>query len=237
MGDPVTRDVPVTPRVLARIVHALAPTCRARTRWVVPVAVGLASSGCAERRLVTEPETAPGTTTWAVVTIAAVLAALVLGVLLTLPAWRARTGARLAVAVLAAHVGAVVLGGVVLAGTALRSWQLVDRPVEAAAEPALVRLSSVDGDGAFFALMLLVIVALTALVACLLVLAARWAATDDVVGRVIASIVLGLLVLVGIGSAVTLIAGSEAWPHVVAASATPVSATAVVTCWPRRTTT
>ena len=62
----------------------------------------LALSGCAERRLVAGPADRPTATTWATVWLAGALAALVVGVLLTLPAWRRRRGARTAVVVLTA---------------------------------------------------------------------------------------------------------------------------------------
>lgn len=194
----------------------------------------LGASGCAERQLVTQPRSAPTGATWTAVTVAAAIAALVLGVLLTLPAWRTRSGARLAVAVLTAHAGAVALGGAVLVATAVRSWQLIEHPAESAAEPALVRLSAVDGDTGFFALMVLVVVVVTALVAFLLALAARWAATEDPLGRAIACGVLGLLLLVSAGAAVALVLGSEAWPYVTLTASAPLTAAALVTAWPRR---
>lgn len=190
------------------------------------------ASGCAERQLVTQPEVPPSTATWAAVAVAAILTAGVIGVLLTLPAWRRRSGARLAVAVLSTYTGAVVLGGATLVATAVRSWQLVDRPVEAAAEPALVRLSAVDGDTGFFALMVLVTAALTALVATLLALSARWAATDDRLGRILACLALALLVIVGLGAAGMVAAGSSAWPYLTLALATPLLVAALLGCRP-----
>jgi hypothetical protein len=210
---------------------------RRAAAWVVGAAVVVGTSGCAERRLVTQPETPPTGTTWAVVAVAGALAALVTGALLTLPAWRARTGARLAVAVLSAYAGGVLVGGAVLLGTAVRSWQLLDHPVEAAAEPALLRLSAIDGgDTGFFALMALVVVVLTALTALLLTLAARWAATDRLLGRSIASAVLALLTLVGVASVGMVVLGSTAWPYVLLAAGTPVTAAALRDAWPARRT-
>lgn len=219
-------------RVLARRAGYPRPGARARTCLAAVLGALVVGSGCAERQLVTRPEAQPSSATWAAVAIAAVLAAGVIGILLTLPAWRARTGARLAVAVLSAFTGAVVLGGAALVGTAVRSWQLVDRPIEAAAEPALVRLSAVDGDTGFFALMVLVTVVLTGLVATLLAIAARWAATDDRLGRILACVVLALLAIVGLGSAVMVAAGSSAWPYLTLTVATPLVVAALLSCRP-----
>ena len=196
--------------------------------------LGVTSSACAERQLVTQPQSSPSASTWLAVGVAAGLAALVLGVLLALPAWRARTGARLAVAVLSAHAGAVVLGGAVLVGVAVRSWQLIDRPPGAPPEPALLRLSTVDGDTAFYAIIVLFVVTVTALVALLLVLGARMAAADDRVGRWIACTLLGALLLTGAAAAVMLSLGSRAWPYVLLAAASPLTATSLVKCWPGR---
>ena len=44
-----------------------------------------------------------------------------MGVLLTLPAWRVRSGARVAVAVLTAQAGAVAVAGTVLVAAAVRT--------------------------------------------------------------------------------------------------------------------
>lgn len=194
----------------------------------------VAASGCAERQLATRPESTPSTGTWLTVAAAGVLCAAVMGMLLTLPAWRARSGSRLAVVVLSAYVGAVVVGGAVLAGTAVRTWQLLDQPVESAAEPALLRLSTVDGDTGFYALMLLVTVVLSGLCAFLLALSARWAAGEALVGRYIACAVLILVLLVNAAAAVMLVMGSSAWPYVALAVSGPPTAAAFVSCWPRR---
>lgn len=191
-------------------------------------------AGCAERQLVTRPESTPSAATWSTVAAAAALAAVVIGVLLTLPAWRTRSGSRLAVWVLTAHVGAVVVGGVVLAATAVRTWQLLDQPVESAAHPALLRLSAVDGDPGFYALMLLVTVVLTALVAVLLALATRWAAGEALVGRYIACAVLLLVLLADAAAAGMVVLGSRAWPYLLLTASWPLTAAALTSCWPRR---
>ena len=203
---------------------------RARPAWALAAAVLI--SGCAERDLLTAPSSDPGAGTWLAVGMGALVAALVWGGLLTLPVWRGRPSAPLAAGVLAGTAGGVVVAAAVLAGVAVRSWQLLDREASAAPEHALLRLSGSDGDTGFYALMVLTVVALAGLVVTLLALAARWAAGDDPAGRVVACIVLGVQVLVGVGSAVMLALGSEAWPYVVLAASAPLAAAALRTCWP-----
>ena len=104
-----------------RVRHLVAPMCLG----------ALALSGCAERRLVAAPASPPSATTWTVVWAAGIAAALVSGVLLTLPAWRIRSGARVAVMLLTVQTGAVAITGTVLGAVAVRSWQLIDGPVDA----------------------------------------------------------------------------------------------------------
>ena len=194
----------------------------------------LALSGCAERRLVAGPADRPTATTWTTVWLAGALAALVAGVLLTLPAWRRRTGARTAVVVLTAQTGVVAVAGAVLGAVAVRSWQLLDQP-EGEQAAALVRISGIDGDTGFFALMVLVVAFGGALLATMSALATRFAATDDGWERLVAC---GLLAL-ELGGAAYLAArfalGSRAWPFTAGAAATPVLVAALWSCWPRRT--
>lgn len=199
-------------------------------------AIGLVTlllSGCAERRLVTAPDHTPSTAMWAIVWTAGVTLAMVIGVLLTLPAWRTRSGARLAVAVLTAQAGAVAVSATVLAGAAIRTWQLIDRdPAEPAT--ALVRLSRIDGDTAFFALVLLLLALSAALVTTITALAARFAAGSDPVERWIAC----GLIIVEIGGAayalVRLLLGAGGWPYLGGALAVPVLALTLISCWPTR---
>jgi len=197
------------------------------------VVAGLALSGCAERKLVTEPTGSTSAATWVVVAAAAALAAAVAGVLITLPAWRGRGGSRLAVALLSAQAGVVAVGGAVLVGAAVRTWQLFDRPLEQAASPALLRLSRVDGDTAFLAIMVLVVVVLGGLLLWLLALSARFAATGRTAERVVASSVLAVQVLVGVAGVALLLIDGLAWPYAVAAVHAPLAAAAAVDCWPR----
>lgn len=203
-------------------------------RRATAVAVAaLALSGCAERRLVTAPSTTPSTATWTIVWAAGIAAALVIGVLLTLPAWRTREGARLAVAVLTMQAGGVVVAATVLAGAAVRSWQLIDG---APGEPAtaLVRLSRIDGDTAFFALMLLLLALGAALVTAITALVARLAAGSDPLERWVACAV----IIIELGGAsyclVRLVLGAGGWPYRGGAFAFPVLALAVASCWPTR---
>lgn len=189
--------------------------------------------GCARRQLVTAPDPAPSATTWTAVWLAAALAAVVVGVLLTLPAWRAGGGARVAVGVLSAHAGAAVVGGAVLIGAAVRSWQLIEQAPDAAPEPALLRLSRVDGDTAFFALMVLVVVILGALLTLLLVLAARFAATDDTLHRGIACAVIAVEILAAGYAIARALDGADAWPYLAGATQVPVTIAAFIACWPR----
>jgi hypothetical protein len=207
-------------------------------RFPRTTALGLAAlalSGCAERRLVTAPSTPPSAATWTVVWAAGIAAALVLGVLLTLPAWRVRGGARVAVTLLTIQSGAVVVSGMVLGAVAVRSWQLIEQPPEEPAA-ALVRLSRVDGDTAFFALVLLLVVVGAGLLATLTATAARFAASTDPVERWIASALLAVQLGAAAFALVRLVAGADGWPYVSGAAAFPVIAIALATCWrPRHT--
>lgn len=181
-----------------------------------------------------EPASPPSTTTWVVVGVAAAVAVVVFGVLLTLPAWRERGGARLAVAVLALQTGAVVVGAIVLVGLAIRTWQLIDRPED---DPgvALVRISGIDGDTAFFALMVLLVAVGAALLVTITALCARFAAGTDPLERTVACALLALELGVAAYLVVRFATGDQAWPSLVGTIAFPVLAAAFATCWPSRT--
>lgn len=210
------------------------PRARRRLAFAGVAAWVLLGSGCAERRLVAQPSSPPGASTWTAVWVAGGLAAVVVGLLLTLPAWRQRGGARLAVAVLTAQTGTVVVTAALLAGAAIRSWQLIDRPADAAPATTLLRLSRIDGDTAFFALMVLLTVVVAGLVATLTALAARFAAGTDPMERAIASAVLAVEIG-GCGYAVVrLLLGAHGWPYLAGALASPLIGLALVACWPRR---
>ncbi|MGQ0435021.1 MAG: hypothetical protein ACT452_21745 [Microthrixaceae bacterium] len=195
----------------------------------------LAVGGCAERGLTAAPERAPSAWTWVVVWAAGVVAALVTGVLLTLPAWQRRGGARLAVAVLTLQTGALAVAGVVLTAVAARSWQLVDASEGAPRAVALLRLSRVDGDGGFLAAVTLTLGILTIVTGVLSAATARLANGTDAIERSIASAVLALE-LVGAGYlALQLALGASGLPYQGGAAAVPVLIAALVTCWPRST--
>lgn len=199
-------------------------------------ALGLAAltlSGCAERRLVAAPSTRPTTATWTLVWAAGVTAAVVLGVLLTLPAWRDRRGARVAVTLLTVQAGGVVVAGTVLAAVAVRSWQLIERPVDDPAT-ALLRLSRVDGDTAFFALILLLLVVGAGLLATITAICARFAAGPDPLERWMACGLLAVQLGASAYALVHLVTGADGWPYVSGGLAFPVVAVALATCWPPR---
>jgi hypothetical protein len=193
----------------------------------------LSLAGCAERRLVAAPSTRPTTATWTLVWAAGVTAALVLGVLLTLPAWRVRSGARMAVTLLTIQAGGVVVGGTVLGAVAVRSWQLIERPPDDPAT-ALLRLSRVDGDTAFFALILLLLVVGAGLLATITAICARFAAGGDPLERLTACALLAVQLGASGYALVRLVAGADGWPYVSGGVAFPLIAIALATCWPAR---
>ena len=206
------------------------------SRTILAVALGLAAGGCAERRLVAAPAERPGTGTWVAVWVAGGLAALVVAVLLTLPLWRDGRPRRppLAAAVLALQAGAVAVVGVVLAGFAVRSWQLIDRPLDEPPAAALVRISRIDGDTALFALFVLTIVVLGGLLVALLALGARLAASDDRLDRWIAVGLLSVELLAAAALAALYAAGFGGWPFRGGLVALPIVALALGAAWPRR---
>jgi hypothetical protein len=189
--------------------------------------------GCAERRLVSAPAEPPGAAAWTAVWCTGVLCAAVVGVLCTLPVWRERRGARPAVAVLTLQTGALAVTALVLVGVAIRSWQLVDHPLTEPPVGSLVRLSRIDGDGGFFALMVLLVVVLGTLVVALSATATRLAGSDDGLERLLACSVLAIE-LGGAGfCAVRLALGHGGWPFVGGTLAVPPLVVALVTAWPR----
>ena len=173
------------------------------------------------------------TAQWLVVALAALPLAAALGVLLTFSLWRDRgRGPWFAPALLTVHAGLVALTGVIATAAAVRSWQLVDAGQDEAASSALVEVRRIDGDTSLYALVVLVLVAATALAVVLLGTAARFAASDHPVDRAIACAVIGLEVAVtGIGLAY--VAGGSRSPLALASVAhLPVLLAAMVACWP-----
>lgn len=235
-------------RAFPRTVPRISGTSRTDTAREVPenrgwrwwAAAGVATlaalaGGCAERELTAAPERAPSAWTWSVVWGAGVAVAVVTGVLATLPAWRRRGGARLAVAVLTAQTGGVAVAGVVLTAVAARSWQLADGPPDAAPAPALLRLSRVDGDAGFLAAVAVTLGVLTVMTVVLSAAITRLAGSADAIERSIASGILALE-LGGAGYlAVRLALGADGLPYRCGVAALPVLFAALVTCWPRRT--
>lgn len=216
------------------------PTAPVRSRHAVTAALALAglalAGGCAERRLVAAPAERPGTGTWVAVWGAGGLAAIVASVLLTLPLWRGGRRRRppLAAAVLALQAGAVGVAGIVLAGLAVRSWQLIERPVDEPPAAALVRISRIDGDTALYALFVLTIVVLGGLLVALLALGARLAASDDRLERWVATGLLGVELLAAATLAILHLLGFGGWPFRSGLVALPVVTLALAAAWPRR---
>lgn len=197
------------------------------------VAAALVLPGCAERRLVSAPSDQPSTATWVAVWLAGTILAVVVGVLLTRPAWARAGGARVAVWWFTFQAGTVVVAATVLAAVAVRSWQLVERdPGEQAAE-SLLRISRIDGDTGYFALMVVLIAVTATALTVIFALAARFARGHDAVERWVAFGVL-CLELAGCGFALGCLAfGLRGWPFLGPALATPIVTAALVTCWPR----
>jgi hypothetical protein len=201
-------------------------------RVLTAVATALLLSGCAERRLVAAPPSSPSTTTWTIVWAAGIAATVVLGVLLTLPAWKAPGGARLAVIVLTVQTGAVAVAGTVVGAAAIRTWQLIERPVDAPPAHALLRLSRIDGDTALFALIILLVAVSMGLVGTITATAARFAAGADPLERSLACGVLAVE-LGGAGyGVVRLVLGEHSWPYLAGTLAFVPIAVAFATCWP-----
>jgi hypothetical protein len=172
------------------------------------------------------------TTEWLAVGAAALPLAALIGVVLTWPLWRDRRGGPwFAPALLTLQTGIVVLGGVVATAAAGRTWQLLEEPDEQAA-PALLEVSRMDGDSSLYAVVVLVLVAATALLGLLLSMTARFAASDHRVDRGIACVVIGLLIGVsGVGLAY-LGGGSRSPVALLAAAQLPLLVAAMAACWP-----
>ncbi len=198
------------------------------------LALGIATiTGCAERGLVAQPSAPPGADTWIAVGVAGVLDAAVLGVLLTLPAWRIRRGARLATTLFTAQAGAAALVGTILGSVAVRTWQLIGHPSDATPVKGLLRLSRVDGDARYYAVMLAVVAVFTVLVVTLTAAAARLAASNDPFERTVACALLALQIG-GSGVAImSLLLGANGLPFVLPALIFPLLVACFITCWPR----
>lgn len=193
----------------------------------------MALGGCADRNLIASPHDTPGAGTWTAVWVALVLVTVLVGVLLTLPAWRSWRGARLAVAVFTIEAGTAVMAGAVLAGVAGRSWQILGRSGGAPPADALLRLSGADGDRAFFAIMFLAALTIAAVIGVLAAAGARLAGSTDPLQRAVASAILSAQAG-GAGYAIVrLVIGANGLPYVIPAFAFPVLVVAFATCWPR----
>jgi hypothetical protein len=187
--------------------------------------------------LIGPPHTDPGahpmtTGDWIAVVAAVVVASVPVGVLLTWSVWRRGSGPRLVPALLTLHAGAVVVVGTIGAAAAARSWQLVDPDRREEAASALLDVSRIDGDQSLYALLVLLLVAVTGLLAVLLAQAARFAAGDDPGGRTIACAVLGLEIgVAGLGLA-QVVTGETTALTWLGLGHLPVLIAAMVSCWP-----
>lgn len=202
-------------------------------RLIVAIGAASALGGCAERRLVSAPSSPTTTGTWVAVAIAGLLITAVVAVLLNRAWWERPRGARLATVVLSLEAAAVMVMSVLLIAVAVRSWQLIDRPPDEELATSILRLSRLDGDGRFFALMVLFVVIVGGLAAAVLTLAARFAGDDDPLERWVACGVIGLQLAAGSAAAGCVALGYRSWPFLGPALAVPVLIAAFVSCWPR----
>jgi hypothetical protein len=168
---------------------------------------------------------------WVVVSMAGLLAAGTIGVLLTLPLWSDGNRPPLVPAILSAHAGLVAVLGITTVAAAARSWQLVgEDPSEHAS--GLLQVSRIDGDGSMYALLVLALAFGTTLAVVALSLAARFSAGDDPFERLVASAVLALEVCVGGYGAARLGTGSHSVAVVILTLHLPLAMYALVRCWP-----
>ena len=137
--------------------------------------------------------------------------------------------------VLALQAGGVAVAGAIVIGAAVRSEQLLDQPADAEQAASLLRLTTLDGrDSGFFTLMVLLTLILGGLLITVLVLAARFAADDDPLERVLACGLLTLEAAASVGSGVVVLLGFRHLGFVLPATALPVLVVAAVAAWPRR---
>jgi hypothetical protein len=213
-------------------VRRLLVTGRA-ARGVAVVAALLTLGGCADRGLAASPPSDPGTGTWAVVTVAAVAASVMVAALIVLPALRPG-GSVIASWVLGLQAGGVAVTGAILVGAAIRSEQLLHRPPDAEQAASLLRLSVLDGrDSGFFTLIVLVTLVVGGLLIAMLALAARFAADRDHVERILACGLLAFEVAASVGCVVVVTLGFTHLGFVLPALALPVLVVATVAAWPR----
>lgn len=199
------------------------------------VALGAVASvlgGCADRGLVSGPSEPTPTSTWAAVTVAAVAVTGVIAALVVLPA-RRPGGSALASWILALQAGGVALTGSILVSAAIRNEQLVER-ADGEQAASLLRLSALDGGGGYFSLIVAVTSVLAVLLVAALALAARGAADDDPLERLVASGVLGLESIASLTCIGFVLFGFRHAGFVLPALAFPVLVAATVAAWPPR---
>ena len=204
---------------------------------VGPVLAALAvgtTGGCADRGLASGPSTPPGSGTWAVVTIATVLAGAVLAALIVAPALRPG-GSVVGSWVLGLQAGGVAVASAIIVGAAVRSEQLLDQAPDAQQAASLLRLSGLDGgNSGFFNLIVLVTVVVGGLLIALLAIAARFAADTDPTERLLATGLLGLEALASVAAWILVALGFRHAGFVLPALALPVLVVATLAARPRR---
>lgn len=131
---------------------------------------------------------------------AAVLAAIVAGLLWAAPAVGVATKRdRFVALLLGLDTGAVLLTGIAIAAAAGRSWMLVTEPADPTpTRHAMLQVSRLDGDGDFFALLIVVIGLLTLLATVLVGTAARCVPSSNSSDRAVVRGVLWVEVVLGL---------------------------------------
>jgi len=181
--------------------------------------------------VVAGPSPSLGFVAWAAIAVVATAAVLAVATLVR-PAGPV-PGSGLAAAVLAVQTGAVVVVAALLLGAALRNAGLIDLAEDRRLASSLVRLSDLDGRrSSFFYVLAGLVAALGALLALVLGLAARSAATEEPVDRGVATGVLLLECLVSGAAWVLLVWGWRGPEVLVTALLLPVLVLAAWSCWP-----
>lgn len=133
--------------------------------------------------------------------VAAVLLAGVLGLAAALPLLTTPVrGGRAVGLLLSLDTGAVLVAGLLLAGAAGRSWVLIGDPPTIARPDGVLQVSRLDGDGNFFALLIVVIGLLTLFGALVLGLSARAVQGTQPGDAALVQAVLWIQVLIGVST-------------------------------------
>jgi hypothetical protein len=204
-----------------------------RNNRVLALAAIVLLAGCGGDDLAARPDPAPGATTWVLVGTAALLVAVIVGVLFTWPAWSARRGSRVASLVLGVQAGLLWLAAGTTLASALRIHQLRGRDPEALPVESLIELGEV-GDRPFTWLLVVSGVLFLVLPAVVVSVAARFATSERGAERVAAAVVLA--VQVGVWAALLarfLVVRDPGWSGWLAVFNLPAVGVALWACWPR----